>query len=185
MSPARQTRAQPTTRCPRRKSWEAGKPRWFHRRSHSGKAATSRPRPFGVHATTGPSRRTPIPIKSRRDRRFTLWQPRKDCERPPSGSAKRLDDSDRRYPDQSKAVELLSRAKSESGKTLTTAQAFTEKVQKGSETLYRARFTGLEADSAERAAKLLNVRDFLVSQQKTEAASAPGSLTRRAIYLWT
>jgi D-alanyl-D-alanine carboxypeptidase len=58
-------------------------------------------------------------------------------------------------PDASKAAELLARAKSESHNTLTTAQAFTEKVQKGSETLYRARFTGFEADSAERACKTL------------------------------
>ncbi len=58
-------------------------------------------------------------------------------------------------PDVSKAAALLIRARSESGKTLTTAQAFTEKVQKGSETLYRARFTGLEVDSAERACKNL------------------------------
>ena len=62
--------------------------------------------------------------------------------------------------DISKATELLARAKSESRKTLTTAQAFTEKVQKGSETLYRARFAGLEADSAERACKTLKRSGF-------------------------
>ncbi|MGH6830761.1 MAG: SPOR domain-containing protein, partial [Methylocella sp.] len=49
---------------------------------------------------------------------------------------------------------------SEGRKTLTTAQAFTEKVQKGSETLYRARFAGLEADSAERACKTLKRSGF-------------------------
>jgi D-alanyl-D-alanine carboxypeptidase len=63
-------------------------------------------------------------------------------------------------PDASKAAELLARAKSESHNTLTTAQAFTEKVQKGSETLYRARFTGFEADSAERACKTLKRSGF-------------------------
>ena len=62
--------------------------------------------------------------------------------------------------DISKATELLARAKSEGRKTLTTAQAFTEKVQKGSETLYRARFAGLEADSAERACKTLKRSGF-------------------------
>ncbi|MGH6835391.1 MAG: serine hydrolase [Methylocella sp.] len=59
-----------------------------------------------------------------------------------------------------KATELLARAKSEGRKTLTTAQAFTEKVQKGSETLYRARFAGLEADSAELACKTLKRSGF-------------------------
>jgi D-alanyl-D-alanine carboxypeptidase len=62
--------------------------------------------------------------------------------------------------DISKATELLARAKLEGRKTLTTAQAFTEKVQKGSETLYRARFAGLEADSAERACKTLKRSGF-------------------------
>ena len=62
--------------------------------------------------------------------------------------------------DISKATELLARAKSEGRKTLTTAQAFTEKVQKGSETLYRARFAGLEADSAALACKTLKRSGF-------------------------
>jgi D-alanyl-D-alanine carboxypeptidase len=62
--------------------------------------------------------------------------------------------------DISKATELLARAKSEGRNTLTTAQAFTEKVQKGSETLYRARFAGLEADSAALACKTLKRSGF-------------------------
>jgi D-alanyl-D-alanine carboxypeptidase len=62
--------------------------------------------------------------------------------------------------DISKATELLARAKLEGRKTLITAQGFTEKVQKGSETLYRARFTGLEADSAELACKTLKRSGF-------------------------
>ncbi len=62
--------------------------------------------------------------------------------------------------DISKATELLARAKLEDRKTLTTAQAFTEKVQKGSETLYRARFAGLEAGSAELACKTLKRSGF-------------------------
>lgn len=63
-------------------------------------------------------------------------------------------------PDVSKATELLARAKSESRTTLRTAHAFTEKVQKGSETLYRARFAGLEAESAERACNALKRSGF-------------------------
>jgi D-alanyl-D-alanine carboxypeptidase len=62
--------------------------------------------------------------------------------------------------DISTATELLARAKLEGRNTLTTAQAFTEKVQKGSETLYRARFAGLEADSAELACKTLKRSRF-------------------------
>jgi D-alanyl-D-alanine carboxypeptidase len=62
--------------------------------------------------------------------------------------------------DKSKATELLARAKLEGRKTLITAQAFTEKVQKGSETLYRARFAGLEANSAELACRTLKRLGF-------------------------
>ena len=58
------------------------------------------------------------------------------------------------------ATELLARAKLEGRDTLATAQAFTEKVQKGSETFYRARFAGLEADSAELACKTLKRSGF-------------------------
>jgi D-alanyl-D-alanine carboxypeptidase len=63
-------------------------------------------------------------------------------------------------PDRDKATELLARAKSEGPKTLARARAFTEKVQKGSETLYRARFAGLEADTAERICKALKRSGF-------------------------
>lgn len=62
--------------------------------------------------------------------------------------------------DVSKAAELLVRAKTESHQILSGAQPYTEKVQKGSETLYRARFAGLEADSAERACKTLKLSGF-------------------------
>jgi D-alanyl-D-alanine carboxypeptidase len=59
-----------------------------------------------------------------------------------------------------KANELLARAKSQSHHALNTAQPFTEKVKKGSETLYRARFAGLEEDSAESACKALKRSGF-------------------------
>ncbi|MGH6847614.1 MAG: D-alanyl-D-alanine carboxypeptidase [Methylocella sp.] len=62
--------------------------------------------------------------------------------------------------DISTATALLARAKLEGRNTLTSAQGFTEKVQKGSETLYRARFAGLEADGAERACKTLKRSGF-------------------------
>jgi D-alanyl-D-alanine carboxypeptidase len=59
-----------------------------------------------------------------------------------------------------KATALLARAKSEGTRALTSAQPFTEKVQKGSETLYRARFAGLQAESAELACKALKRSGF-------------------------
>jgi len=62
--------------------------------------------------------------------------------------------------DQSKATELLNRAKSESKGTLASASPFTEKVQKGDQTLYRARFAGLEEDEAENACKRLKKSGF-------------------------
>jgi D-alanyl-D-alanine carboxypeptidase len=58
------------------------------------------------------------------------------------------------------ANELLSRAKSQSHGTLGGAKPFTEKVQKGQATLYRARFAGLEANSAENACKALKHSGF-------------------------
>ncbi|QBR70001.1 D-alanyl-D-alanine carboxypeptidase [Beijerinckiaceae bacterium] len=62
--------------------------------------------------------------------------------------------------DVAKANELLSRAKAEGHRTLASAQGFTEKIQKGSETFYRARFAGLEADTAELACKTLKRSGF-------------------------
>ena len=62
--------------------------------------------------------------------------------------------------DQTKATALLTRAKSESKGTLASASPFTEKVQKGDQTLYRARFAGLEADEAQTACKRLKQSGF-------------------------
>ena len=58
------------------------------------------------------------------------------------------------------ADELLARAKSQGKGALGSAQGFTEKVQKGRETLYRARFAGLEEDQAEAACKSLKRSGF-------------------------
>ena len=55
----------------------------------------------------------------------------------------------------SKANELLSRAKAQSRGALNAAVPFTEKVSKGGETLYRARFAGLNETQAETACKSL------------------------------
>lgn len=61
--------------------------------------------------------------------------------------------------DAAKANELLSRAKGKS-RAVASAQAFTEKVQKGHETLYRARFAGLQENAAESACRELKRSGF-------------------------
>lgn len=60
--------------------------------------------------------------------------------------------------DAEKAHELLTRAKGKA--SLASAKPFTEKVQKGGGTLWRARFAGLEEDSAEAACKSLKRSGF-------------------------
>ncbi|MDR3408001.1 MAG: D-alanyl-D-alanine carboxypeptidase [Methylovirgula sp.] len=62
--------------------------------------------------------------------------------------------------DEAKAGALLARAKARKLSALDAAQAFTEKVQKGDATLYRARFAGLDADDAEAACRSLKRSGF-------------------------
>jgi D-alanyl-D-alanine carboxypeptidase len=62
--------------------------------------------------------------------------------------------------DPTKANEMLSRARSQLQGFPSTAKAFTEKVQKGKETLYRARFAGLEEQSAVSACNALKRSGF-------------------------
>jgi D-alanyl-D-alanine carboxypeptidase len=62
--------------------------------------------------------------------------------------------------DLTKANDLLARAKQEGARALESATPTTEKILKGSETLYRARFTGLEADAAESACRQLKRSGF-------------------------
>ena len=58
------------------------------------------------------------------------------------------------------AAELLSRARTESRSALASAKPFTEKVQKGDSTLYRARFAGLAPAEAETACRTLKRSGF-------------------------
>lgn len=63
--------------------------------------------------------------------------------------------------DESKAKEVLEKARSRSGRMLARAAAFTEKVVREGTTLYRARFSGFqEADSAQEACKSLKRNGF-------------------------
>ncbi len=58
------------------------------------------------------------------------------------------------------AADLLTRARSEGRSALASAKPFTEKVQKGEATLYRARFAGLDPSEAETACKTLKRSGF-------------------------
>ena len=63
--------------------------------------------------------------------------------------------------DERSARAVLDQAKSKSGRLLAKAAPFTEKVQRGGSTLYRARFSGFqEADSAQEACKSLKRSGF-------------------------
>jgi D-alanyl-D-alanine carboxypeptidase len=63
------------------------------------------------------------------------------------------------YPAEQTAKERLSAVQSKASKILTGAEAFTETVDKGGTTLYRARFAGLDKDAAEAACKYLKKND--------------------------
>ena len=62
--------------------------------------------------------------------------------------------------DADKANDLLSRAKTEGRSALASAKPFTEKVQKGDATLYRARFAMLDPNGAEAACRTLKRSGF-------------------------
>jgi D-alanyl-D-alanine carboxypeptidase len=63
------------------------------------------------------------------------------------------------YPAEEAAKQRLSAVQSKASKMLTGAEAFTETVDKGGTTLYRARFAGLDKDTAEAACKYLKKND--------------------------
>jgi D-alanyl-D-alanine carboxypeptidase len=63
------------------------------------------------------------------------------------------------FPAEQEAKKRLASAQTKAAKLLTKAEAFTETVEKGGTTLYRARFAGLDKDSAEAACKHLKRND--------------------------
>ena len=63
------------------------------------------------------------------------------------------------YPAESEAHQRIALAKSKAARLLASASPFTEPVQRGDTTLYRARFAGLDRDQAEAACKLLRRND--------------------------
>ena len=63
------------------------------------------------------------------------------------------------YPAEQAAKQRLSSVQSKASKMLTGAEAFTETIEKGGTTYYRARFAGLNKDKAEAACKYLKRND--------------------------
>jgi D-alanyl-D-alanine carboxypeptidase len=63
------------------------------------------------------------------------------------------------YPGEQAAKQRLSTVQSKASKMLGGAEAFTETVDKGGTTYYRARFAGLDKDKAEAACKYLKKND--------------------------
>jgi D-alanyl-D-alanine carboxypeptidase len=63
------------------------------------------------------------------------------------------------FPAEQAAKQRLSSAQSKASKILTGAEAFTETVEKGGTTYYRARFAGLDKEQAEAACKYLKKSD--------------------------
>ena len=63
------------------------------------------------------------------------------------------------YPGEQAAKQRLTTVQSKASKMLTGAEAFTETVEKGGTTYYRARFAGLDKDTAEAACKYLKRND--------------------------
>jgi D-alanyl-D-alanine carboxypeptidase len=59
------------------------------------------------------------------------------------------------FPAESEAQQRLTLVKSKAAKLLSKAEPFTEPVQKGDTTLYRARFSGFDKDKAEAACRYL------------------------------
>jgi D-alanyl-D-alanine carboxypeptidase len=62
--------------------------------------------------------------------------------------------------DAAKANDLLARARAQNQATLAQARPFTEKVAKGEDVFYRARFAGLDSASAETACRSLKKSGF-------------------------
>jgi len=63
------------------------------------------------------------------------------------------------FPAEQAAKQRLSSVQSKATKILTGAEPFTETVDKGGTTYYRARFDGLDKDAAEAACKYLKKND--------------------------
>ncbi len=73
------------------------------------------------------------------------------------------------YPAEEEAKQRLSAVQSKASKILNGADPFTETVDKGGTTYYRARFAGLDKDKAEAACKYLKRTTSSASRSRTDA----------------
>ena len=72
--------------------------------------------------------------------------------------------------DPDKANDLLTRARERNRSTLAVAKPFTEKVQKGDDTLYRARFAVLDAALARSCVPVAETQRFLLFRRPATEA---------------
>jgi D-alanyl-D-alanine carboxypeptidase len=125
-------------------------------------AVTEAPPPPAPPSAAAPSRLEPAPVREAAPPRETT-QPAS----PPAASVPTSRPQTRSgwviqvgaYPAESEAKERLALAKSKASRLLASASPFTEPVQKGETTLYRARFAGFEREQAEAACKFLKRND--------------------------
>ena len=112
-------------------------------------------------AASAPAHAAPGRAQSRRRRRAVRRDPPHEDERLTTPSARRLDHPDRRHRrTPPRPTPFLTRARERNRSTLASAKPVTEKVRKGDATLYRARFAGLDAASAEAACRSLKRSGF-------------------------
>jgi D-alanyl-D-alanine carboxypeptidase len=116
-----------------------------------------------VHVPTPAPARTPEPVRESPQREAAVQPaapatPAVPTSRPPqtrSGWVIQVG----AYPAESEAKERLAMVKTKASRLLASASPFTETVQRGETTLYRARFAGLEREQAEAACKFLKRND--------------------------
>lgn len=122
--------------------------------------------PFGRQETTGSITPKAVPAPAPAQTRVSVPEPVREAAQAAALAPKRGQISPwviqlAAEDNEAKARELLDEAKSRTGRALSRAAPFTEKVTRGGATLYRARFSGFaEADSAQEACKTLKSRGF-------------------------
>jgi len=124
----------------------------------SAEPPTSFPTPAAQAARPAPAQPAAKPVEAARPPEAPKPPAAKaDAPRPGSGWVIQLGAMD----DEDKALSMLADAKSKSGRTLSQASGFTEKVTRDGTTLFRARFSGFdEADEAQEACKTLKRSGF-------------------------
>jgi D-alanyl-D-alanine carboxypeptidase len=125
------------------------------------KAEPPAPPPAPVAAATKPEQPTPLPTAR------PATPPARTASADPARTAPAAKPQHRSgwiiqvgaYPAEQAAKERLTTVQTKASKMLTGAEAFTETIEKGGTTYYRARFAGLDKDKAEAACKYLKKND--------------------------